>query len=112
MGLGLGLYWGEGNKRNKTAIRLGNTDPGIINKFLEFQIKILGIEVKKVRCGLQIFSDMGKGEALRFWLQELKKFGIVENNFFGVTVTPARSIGNYKEKSKYGVLTVHYCNTK
>src|SRR5256885_1058329 len=29
-GLGLGLYWGEGNKKNKNTVRLGNTDPRLI----------------------------------------------------------------------------------
>lgn len=29
LGLGLGLYWGEGTKRNKNSVRLGNTDPDL-----------------------------------------------------------------------------------
>jgi len=29
-GLGLGLYWGEGNKKNGHSIRLGNTDVHLI----------------------------------------------------------------------------------
>ena len=37
-GLGLGLYWGEGNKANKNTVRLGNTDPVLLNKFIEFLI--------------------------------------------------------------------------
>src|SRR3989344_1703110 len=64
LGLGLGLYWGEGNKRNKNSIRLGNTDPGIIKNFLRFLINIFGIKVEKLRFGLQIFSDMSKKEML------------------------------------------------
>lgn len=111
-GLGLGLYWGEGNKKNKNAVRLGNTDPKLIKKWLEFLVKILGVRVHKIRCGLQIFNDMSKKDALIFWLKELKDFGVTEKNFFGITVTPARSIGNYREKSKYGVLTIHFCNIK
>src|SRR4051812_2004906 len=35
-GLGVGLYWGEGTKRNKHSIRLGNSDPELIKKFIEF----------------------------------------------------------------------------
>lgn len=112
MGFGLGLYWGEGNKKNKNSIRLGNTNPLLIKKFLEFLIKMLGIRKGKVRCGLQIFSDIDKNEALKFWLDELKIFDITEKNFFGITITPSRSIGTYREKSKYGVLTIHFCNTK
>ena len=34
MGMGLGLYWGEGNKANKHSLRLGNTDTGLLNMFI------------------------------------------------------------------------------
>ena len=111
-GLGLGLYWGEGNKKNKNSVRLGNTDPKLIKKFLEFLTKICGTEKKKLRFGLQVFSDMDTDQSLKFWLKELREYGINRSQFFKVTVTPSRSIGNYREKSKYGVLTVHFCNTK
>ena len=33
-GFGLGLYWGEGTKANKFAVRLGNTDSKLIKKFI------------------------------------------------------------------------------
>jgi len=57
-GLGIGLYWGEGTKRNEYAVRLGNTDPALIKKFIEFLENIYSIDRKKLRFGLQIFSDM------------------------------------------------------
>src|SRR3989344_7621364 len=43
-GLCLGLYWGEGTKRNKISVRLGNTDPRLIKKFVEFLTKIYQVE--------------------------------------------------------------------
>lgn len=112
LGLGLGLYWGEGNKKNKNSIRLGNTDPDIIKTFIEFLLKVFNIEKKKLRFGLQIFSDMLPGKVLKFWVGELKQFGIKREQFFKVTITPARSLGTYREKSKFGVLTVHFSNIK
>ena len=112
LGLGLGLYWGEGNKKSKNSVRLGNTDPKLIKKFLEFLMRICGIEKKKLRFGLQVFSDMNTDQTLRFWLKELRGYGINRSQFFKVTVTPSRSLGTYKEKSKFGVMTVHFCNTK
>jgi len=111
-GLGLGLYWGEGNRRSKTSIRLGNTDPNLIKTFIEFLLVIFGISSKKLKFGLQIFSDMSANRVLFFWLNKLRPFNIKKNQFSKVTVTPARSIGTYREKSKYGVLTVHFNNTK
>lgn len=111
-GLGVGLYWGEGNKKNKHSVRLGNTDPKLIRKFIEFLVKICGVRIEKFRFGLQIFGDMDSKKAMKFWLHELKEFGIAASQFFKVTVTPHRGIGNYREKSKCGVLTVHVSNSK
>src|SRR3989344_2914295 len=37
-GLGIGLYWGEGTKANQGSVRLGNTDPELIKKFIQFLV--------------------------------------------------------------------------
>jgi hypothetical protein len=112
MGLGLGLYWGEGNQRNLNSIRLGNTDPRLVSKFLEFLIKVMGVDKSRLRFGLQIFSDVKPQMALQYWLNSLRPFRIKKHQFFKVVVTPSKSPGTYKEKSKYGVLTVYFCNVK
>lgn len=112
LGLGLGLYWGEGNKKNRNSIRLGNTDPKMIRMFLRFMVDIFGISKEKLRFGLQIFDDMQPRKTLKFWLNELQDFKIRKDQFFKITVTPSRSIGNYREKSKFGVMTVHFANVK
>lgn len=111
-GLGMGLYWGEGNKKSKDSVRLGNTDPALIRKFLEFLIKILGVNKDKIRFGLQVFSDMPKSRVLKFWLEQLKIFRVKRKQFYKIIVTPARSIGTYREKSKYGVLSIYFANVK
>ncbi len=111
-GLGLGLYWGEGTKRDKYSVRLGNSDPELIIKFLEFLITIFNIDKSKLRFGLQVFSDTPPSKTLNFWLKKLNKFGINKNQFFKVIITPSRGIGNYKEKAKFGVLTIHFGNSK
>ncbi len=110
--MGLGLYWGEGNKRNKTSIRLGNTNPALIKKFIEFLMMMFNISTSKLKFGLQIFSDLSERKVLKFWLAELKKFNIEREQFSKVIVTPARGVGNYREKSQFGVLTVHFNNVK
>lgn len=112
LGLGLGLYWGEGNKKNKTSIRLGNTDPALIRKFIEFLIKVFDIRTSKLRFGLQIFSDLSEKEVLKFWLFQLKSFHVKREQFSKVIITPTRGVGNYREKSQFGVLTVCFNNSK
>lgn len=108
-GLGLGLYWGEGNKRNKNSIKLGNTDPSLVKKFLEFLDKIYAVDKRRLRFGLQIFSDINPKLAYSFWTGQLK---FPKKQFYKTIVTPARSVGTYRQKNKYGVLTVYFHNTK
>lgn len=108
-GLGLGLYWGEGNKKNKMAVRLGNTDPALIKKFLEFLKTLYVVDDARVRFGLQIFNDMDPDRALAFWCKHL---GVKRNKFGKTTVTEPRGKGSYGQKTKYGVLTIYVSNTK
>lgn len=108
-GLGLGLYWGEGNKRNKNGLRLGNTDPRLLKKFIQFLTKMCGVDRKKLRLGLQIFSDSSPQEVKSFWKKTLN-FG--DSSFQKVIITPSRGIGTYKKKAQNGVLTVQYYNKK
>ena len=108
-GLGLGLYWGEGNKKNKTAVRLGNTDPRLIKMYIKVLQKIYGVEKSKFRFGIQVFSDMKAETALTFWS---KKLGFPRSHFNKVVITPARGPGTYREKTKSGVLTIYVSNIK
>lgn len=108
-GLGLGLYWGEGNKKNTHSIRLGNTDPRLVKAFTRFLTEVYAVKKEKFRFGLQIFSDMSPEKALRFWSSYLS---VSSKQFGKVIVTPARGVGSYREKTKYGVLTVYVSNKK
>lgn len=111
-GIGLGLYWGEGNKRNPTSVRLGNTDPRLIKAFIKFLVEVFKIKPSKLRFGLQMFSDMSSKDGLSFWLSQLSKFGITKQQFQKVVITPARSVGTYREKTKHGVLTIYCSNVR
>jgi len=108
-GLGIGLYWGEGTKSNKHSVRLGNTDPMLVGKFIEFLEDIYSIKRSRLKFGLQIFSDMPPEEALKFWVSRLR---VSRKQFQKIIVTPARSIGTYRHKTKHGVLTVYFNNKK
>lgn len=108
-GLGLGLYWGEGNKANTTSVRLGNTDPDLCKKFLEFLYEIYTIDKDRLSFGIQIFPDISKEEALQFWVNKLN---VKKEQFHKPTLTPSVKKGTYGNKSKYGVLTIYFSNTK
>ncbi len=108
-GLGLGLYWGEGTKSNISSIRLGNTDPDLIQHFILFLKKIYNIDQRKLKFGLQIFSNMDSGKALKFWMSKLQ---VPKGSFQKVVVTPKRGVGTYTRKIEHGVLTVYFNNKK
>jgi hypothetical protein len=108
-GLGLGLFWGEGNKMSKNSVRLGNTDADLIKKFLLFLKVIYQIQDEKLRFGLQIFNDIPKDKALNYWSTKLS---VPKSRFQKVVVTKSVRKGTYKKKSEYGVLTVYFSNTK
>lgn len=109
LGIGIGLYWGEGNKANRYSVRLGNTDPQLIKMFIRFLVEICGVRKSDMRFGLQIFSDIDPQQALAFWM---KKLSVEDSQFYKVTVTISGSIGTYRHKCEYGVLTVYYHNKK
>src|SRR3989344_3975019 len=70
--LGLGIYWGEGDKSpNNKSVRLGNTDPFLIKKFREFLRKIYLVKEKKIKYGLILFNDSKESTAVNFWKKYL-----------------------------------------
>ncbi len=108
-GLGIGLYWGEGTKASHSSVRLGNTDPALIEIFIKFLLKIFGIRKEDLKFGLQLFNDIDPGEALDFWV---KKLNIEKDQINKPIITKSGSIGTYRKKSQYGVMTVMYHNKK
>jgi hypothetical protein len=108
-GVGLGLYWGEGTKSSVHSVRLGNTDPKLIKTFILFLEKFYSIDRKKLRFGLQIFSDINPAQAVRFWKNEL---GVETSQFYKPLVSVIRKPGTYKKKSEYGVVTIYFNNKK
>ena len=108
-GVGMGLYWGEGTKASTHAVRLGNTDPNLIRIFIKFLTVCCGIDGKKLRFGLQVFSDTNPTGVLAFWKKTLK---VSKDRFFKTTITQSGKIGTYRHKNTTGVLTIYFGNKK
>ncbi len=109
MGLGLGLYWGEGNKTSPYSLRLGNTDPIMIKIFVKFLINICGVNSNEIKYGLQIFNDASPKTCLQYWMKELNCERTKFHNI--ISVIPPQGKGTYKRKNKKGVLQI-YVNNK
>ena len=109
-GLGLGIYWGEGDKNpNNTSVRLSNSDPFLVAKFREFLRKIYGVKEEKIRYGLILFNDIKESEAIKFWENNL---GIKREQLGKIAIIPPQGKGTYKKKSKYGVFLMSFSNKK
>jgi len=109
-GLGIGLYWGEGTKANKNSVRLGNSDPALIRKFIDFLTTFYRVDRGRLRFGLQIFGDMEKERVQKFWADHLE---ISKKQFYpSIVITPYRGVGSYRRKTRHGVLTLYFNNKK
>ncbi len=109
-GIGLGIYWGEGDKSlNNTSVRIGNTDPFLIKKFREFLRKIYKVKEEKFSYGLILFNDIKESKAVNFWKKNL---GIKRKQLGKITIIPPQGKGTYKKKSEYGVITIIFTNKK
>jgi hypothetical protein len=108
-GLGLGIYWGEGDKVNKYRVSVSNTDPELIKKFVEFLTCICKINTDKLRFYLTIFNDIDPEKSLKYWSKKLK---VSPDSFGKVVVIPPQGKGTYRKKSKHGVCCVVFGNVK
>ena len=108
-GLGIGIYWGEGDKMSKNAVRVANTDPYVIKTFTRFLLNICGLEKRKLLYNLISFNDSNPEEARIFWAKELETS---PEKFGKIVQIPSQGKGTYKKKSKYGVCIVIVCNMK
>ncbi len=108
-GMGLGLYWGEGSKRGTGGVRLTNTDARLLRKFIEFLETIFGIERKRLRFSIQIFSDISPEKAISYWQRELN---VGKEQFYKIVISKVRGKGTYKYKSEYGVAIVYFNNIR
>jgi hypothetical protein len=109
-GVGVGLFWGEGNKVSKNSLRLGNTDPELIKTYVRFLKVICGVRDSKIRFGLQLFNDSNQEKAIMFWTKTLK---VKRTSFMPtISVVAPQGSGTYRKKNEYGVVTVYVNNIK
>jgi len=108
--LGLGIYWGEGDKSlNNTSVRLGNTDPYLLKRFREFLRKIYCVKEEKIKYGLILFNDANERQAVHFWKEHIE---IRRKQLGKITKIAPQGKGTYKRKSRTGVFIINFTNKK
>lgn len=108
-GLGLGLFWGEGTKRGKHALRLSNSDPILIKKYIDFLTIIYKVDKNKLKFQLQTYDDLSVNNLILYWAKFLK---VKKSQFYKSTILARRGTGTYHEKMKHGVVIVNFNNIK
>lgn len=101
---GLMLYWAEGWKKNSGCVALSNSDPKLMQLFLEFLRKICGVYENRLKVLLHLYEGQNELELKKFWS---KTTGIPLTQFSASYVHEGKS-GTYKKKSKYGTLSLRY----
>ena len=108
-GLGLGIYWGEGEKISKGKVRVANTDPQLIRAFRRFLIEICSVDISRIHYYLICYKDSDLNKVRLHWSKILE----IPNGKFGkiVQIIP-RGKGTYRKKSQYGVCIIEVSNIK
>ncbi len=109
LGLGLGLYWGEGNKADKYSVRIGTTDAQMILIFRQFLSNICGVPKEKFKYSLMVFKNASVDKASEFWTKTLK---IRSTQLGKITKISPMGKGTYKKISNFGVCTIYVYNIK
>ncbi len=78
-GLGLMLYWGEGDKKVENGIvRISNIDFRLLRIFIAFLKKLCRIPIEKIRIWLLLYPDLNEEVCKAYWS---KKLNIPLNQF-------------------------------
>jgi len=83
------LYMGEGTK-SKAETAMGSSDPLILKFFLAALKTLYNLDLKKVKCQLNLRADQNPEKMKRFWSKELK----VPFSNFGYVNLDKRTIGS------------------
>ncbi len=88
---GLFLYWGEGGKTKYYTTILTNTNPGMVKFFLKW-MENFGINRKKLKVSLHLYSDMDISKQMKYWskllninISQFRKPYIKKSNLTDIT---------------------------
>ena len=100
LGLGLGIYWGEGERISKDKVRVANSNPEVIKAFIRFLLDICQLKKHKLLYQIICFNDSNLVETKKYWSDQL---GVSQEKFGKIVQIPTQGKGTYKKKSSKGV---------
>jgi len=102
---GIMLYWGEGGKDPKQALKLANSDPKMIRFYVEFLRKACQIPEEKIRAYVLIYPQIEEKTARAYWS---KMANVPWENFTKTVVITGR---HATRRLGWGVCTISVSNT-
>lgn len=100
---GIMLYWGEGAK-TENVVKFVNSDPEMIRIFLKFLREVCGVSEERLKALIHMYPDHDENKIKSFWINLTK---ISEQNFYKSYIHEGKK-GTYKNKSKWGTITINY----
>jgi hypothetical protein len=88
----VGIYWGEGTKRELNII---NSDPILLRAFIDFAREI-GVTKNRLKASVRLYNDIDSNEAINYWSNILN---LNKNQFFKVELIK----GKKKGKLQFGM---------
>lgn len=70
--IGLSLFWAEGGKREKWAIKFCNSDALIIKTIMKFFREICNVPNKKFSLRIHLYPNIKESYAIKFWSRLIK----------------------------------------
>jgi hypothetical protein len=99
------MYIGEGCKRNRNRVAIGNSDPRVVLLATQW---LRALSRKKLRFSIQYHKDQDLRELSEFWAFKL---GIEPSEVRMQRKSNSGRLGGRTWRSKYGVMTVTTCDT-
>lgn len=103
--LGLGLYWGEGNKNKTNEVGIVNSDPRILRVSIMWFIKYYQVNQNELKFRLTINEDYRnrENEFASYWIKELN---LNSNQFTKTSFAKAKHKRIYSSDSYRGTLRI------
>jgi transposase-like protein len=99
------MYIGEGFKRNRNRVSIGNSDPRVVMLATRW---LLALSRNKVRFSLQYHADQDLGKLAEFWASTL---GMDPHDIRMQRKSNSGQLAGRTWRSMHGVLTVTTCDT-
>jgi len=107
---GLMLYLGEGDKKNSARIGLANTDVWIIQFFLRWLVKFMGVRKDEIKMELHLYENMDIAKEEKFWQDKL---GLPRSQFYKTQIRKLRAGSfSYSESFRHGTCSLLVSGTE